>query len=302
MNTIITYCVEWRGSINFDKERFAGTLRKIRSGKGIKQSDVTNNVMSRSTYSKIERGLITPGIVNFYNILSRLNIGFEEFLYIYNGYAFDSRWKIINEFKNTRGNFDSDKLIMIKNMCEDFLRDTDDSHINNIKCTCLALLKIKENDFNTAKAIAEKVWSDLSNRETWFFDDVFIINNIFFMFEGKTIESMYSRAIDYLNKYGEFQSYWGTRIRFSLQFNKLSYDMFYGNRSKELQLLIDKLLVEAREFRYYDLEAILFIRKGLILSNEALIDKGLQILKVLELHELVTSAQEEINIYMSTVD
>lgn len=64
-----------------DKQAFSETLNNIRHGKGIKQKEITNNLMCRTTYSKIERGIIIPNVFNFYNILSRLDIEFEEFIY-----------------------------------------------------------------------------------------------------------------------------------------------------------------------------------------------------------------------------
>ncbi|WP_170875359.1 helix-turn-helix domain-containing protein [Virgibacillus pantothenticus] len=284
----------------FDKETFSKVLTKARQGKGLKQREIAEDLMSRTTYSKIERGIIVPGIVNFYNILSRLNMGFGEFFYLYNKYTLEDRWKIINAFKYTRANTDVEKLTSIKEMCDNFLKNRQDKHITNIKNVCSALLKINENDFEAAKILANKVWDELSNRDTWFFDDIFLINNIFFIFEGDTMEEMYKRAIKYLNKYGEFRNNWGSKIRFSLEFNKLSYDIFYGERPKALEKKIKELIIQARKLCYYDMEAVLFIRLGMIQNDHTLVEKGFSILKVLELSELMASCCKEVAVFEST--
>lgn len=278
-------------------EIFSKIIKEVRQGKGLKQKEITENVMSRTTYSKIERGLITPGIFNFYNILSKLNVGFDEFFYLYSNNDFDDRWRINNAFRNTRANFEVDELKIIKNMCNDFLIQQQDNHINNIRNVCNALLEIHNNNLYSAQKIAKAVWNDLSKRDTWYYDDILLINNILFLFEEEVIENMYNRALLNSNKYNEFQNNLNNNIQFSLKFNKLSYDMFYGNIKEEHHTLIEILIEESHNLRYYDMKAVLLIRKGLIQDNNALIEKGLNILDVLELDELANSVREEMKLY-----
>lgn len=285
--------------MNIDKEIFSETLRKIREGKGLKQLEITTNLMSRTTYSKVERGIMAPGIENFYNIVSRLNIGFEEFFYIYHDYHLDDRWEIINKFKQTRGNFDIDKLSTIIKMCENFLKLQEDNHIHNISKVCAALLKLNSNDFEEAKVIAALVWEDLSKRNTWYFDDIFLVNNIFFLFDDETVEEMYKRAINNLMRYKGFQDNLRESIEFSLQLNKFTYGMFYKKSIKENTRTLNDLILRAQELRYYDIKAVLYVRKGLLQLDESLITKGLNILEVLDLKELLKSAHDEIDIYLS---
>ncbi|GAA4059339.1 hypothetical protein GCM10022410_03140 [Amphibacillus indicireducens] len=86
---------------------------------------------------------------------------------------------------------------------------------------------MNSNDINSAREIAREIWNDLSERDTWYFDDILLVNNILFMFEGETINAMYDRAIHSLGRYKGFQNNVRNNMLFSLKFNKLSYDMFY---------------------------------------------------------------------------
>lgn len=120
------------------------------------------------------------------------------------------------------------------------------------------------------------------------------------MFEEETFKEMYVRLMNYLNKYNHYDSNSGANIKFSLKFNKLSYDLFYIDSTEYLLDEIEMLINHAHELRNYDIKAVLFVRKGLILDNQELINKGLSILKLLNLNELYNSVKYEIDMYFST--
>lgn len=62
------------------------TIKKIRIERGLKQKDVCKNIVTISYYSRIERNISDPTITVFLKILKRLNISFDEFMFIHNGY------------------------------------------------------------------------------------------------------------------------------------------------------------------------------------------------------------------------
>lgn len=62
------------------------TIKKIRVERGLKQKEVCENIVTMSYYSRIERNISDPTITVFLKILSRLNISFDEFMFIHNCY------------------------------------------------------------------------------------------------------------------------------------------------------------------------------------------------------------------------
>lgn len=62
------------------------TIKKIRLERGLKQREVCKNIVTMSYYSRIERNISDPTITVFLKILNRLNISFDEFMFIHNGY------------------------------------------------------------------------------------------------------------------------------------------------------------------------------------------------------------------------
>ncbi|WP_217809029.1 helix-turn-helix domain-containing protein, partial [Enterococcus sp. 7E2_DIV0204] len=65
---------------------FGLTIRKIREKKGLTQKKVCFDIVTMSYYSRIERDISDPSITIFLKILSRLNITFDEFMFIHNNY------------------------------------------------------------------------------------------------------------------------------------------------------------------------------------------------------------------------
>lgn len=62
------------------------TIKKIRIERGLRQKEVCKNIVTMSYYSRIERNISDPTITVFLKILNRLNISFDEFMFIHNGY------------------------------------------------------------------------------------------------------------------------------------------------------------------------------------------------------------------------
>ncbi|GAA4058457.1 hypothetical protein GCM10022410_02010 [Amphibacillus indicireducens] len=73
----------------------------------------------------------------------------------------------------------------------------------------------------------------------------------------------------------------------------------YSRSNKDFQNIIEDLIKEAHTLRFYDIKAILFIRKGLVQKDNLLIKKGLRILEILELNEVTVSVNKEIDIYQT---
>ncbi|EME8110070.1 helix-turn-helix domain-containing protein [Enterococcus faecium] len=62
------------------------TIRKIRVEKGLTQKEVCKGIVTMSYYSRIERNISEPTISVFLEILQRLNISFDEFMFIHLNY------------------------------------------------------------------------------------------------------------------------------------------------------------------------------------------------------------------------
>lgn len=71
------------------------TFKEIRKSRGLTQDDIVKNHMSRVTLSKFENGKILLSMSNFKYILNAVDLSFEEFDFIKNGYSYDKKQSII---------------------------------------------------------------------------------------------------------------------------------------------------------------------------------------------------------------
>ncbi len=68
-------------------ENYGMTLRKIRQNLQITQVEISSGIMSQSNYSKMEKGEIDVPFAKMVELLNRLGMTVNEFLFIHNDYT-----------------------------------------------------------------------------------------------------------------------------------------------------------------------------------------------------------------------
>lgn len=71
------------------EEAFGGTIERVRKQKNIPINKLVEGIMTPSTYHRFKKGEIETGISKFTALLSRLNLRYEEFLFLHNRYQPD---------------------------------------------------------------------------------------------------------------------------------------------------------------------------------------------------------------------
>lgn len=71
------------------EETFGGTLERVRKQKNIPINQLVEGIMTPSTYHRFKKGEIETGISKFNALLARLNVRYEEFLFLHNRYRED---------------------------------------------------------------------------------------------------------------------------------------------------------------------------------------------------------------------
>ncbi|GEB28723.1 transcriptional activator, Rgg/GadR/MutR family, C- domain-containing protein [Enterococcus casseliflavus] len=102
--------------------KFGATIRKIRKAKNFTQSEVSSEIITLSYYSRIERDISEPTISVFLQILHRLNMDFDEFMFIHNDYnetLVDQLWFNLSEL------YHSGDVTNLKKQKELFLKKPD---------------------------------------------------------------------------------------------------------------------------------------------------------------------------------
>ena len=88
-------------------------LKEIRLNRGHSQLNVAHKIISQGVYSKVEAGTRDLDAVGFLKIANRLNVTPDEIEFISNGYNYNEKQQILNEFFQLNYN-DPERLKKIK--------------------------------------------------------------------------------------------------------------------------------------------------------------------------------------------
>ncbi|WP_422122353.1 helix-turn-helix domain-containing protein [Planococcus sp. X10-3] len=275
---------------------YGSVVRNIRIDKGYSQDYLSHSEMTQSAYSKFElhNREIRFGVLE--KIVEKLELSFEELVFIKNGYNFSDRDRIANDFFNMSFN-DTETLNRIVWDTKAFLKNEEDYLIRDIHRICEALVSAnKTNSFNEATTIVLPIWDRLSKRNSLYVTDILLLNSILFIFpiaDVLEIQKFIFRSIDRYNNFRNIE-----RIKINILLNSTLLLIKDGQISDALSGL-NELIVLCKKHSTYLQLAVTYVRKGICLNllnqeGDTWIDKGKNILLALEQNNLLIEIEKEI--------
>lgn len=278
-------------------------IKKIRIDRGLSQKDVAEGHLSQSNYSKYENGKIDIPINTFIGILDNLNINLDEILYIHNGYKYSPKEEIYRDFFRLPIN-NLDTLEQFISRCTTYLETKKDPFILYIHDISVILKEaLMHHDIYYAKKIASNLLKKFNKNNTLYEKDLYLINSIFFLFPLETANYTMEYIEGVVEKYGEFNSMY--RIFVNLRMN-FSLMLIKENQFTKALTILEKTLPLTKKFRMTAQMAVLYIRIGICKKNLAIetetdyIAKGLNILDVIEEHDLLEIMNVEVKKYLNS--
>ncbi len=183
-------------------------IKQIRIEKGISQSEASSNVITQSNYSKFELGKIEITAVALFKIIQNLDIGFEEFIMLYENEYSSELNEIVNSFFKMGSN-KKDDLLQIRQLSKKYLEKTssDNQTLKHIIELTYALEAISEQqDYEKAKFYANPVWEKLQKRDRWYLREITLLNTILYVFPLETAIEITKRSLFFLEKYPQIAS------------------------------------------------------------------------------------------------
>lgn len=273
-------------------------LKKIRVNKKYTQKFVTEGIISQSTYSKVERGVIDITYNKFVKLLSRLDVSEFEFQMLLDEEP-DARDDLIQQFFLINYN-DLEALTVIQERVQHYLTMKKDYIIQDIAYICEALMLIsKERDYEQAAIFANRVWKRLERFDRWYMMEIRLINAILFIFPTETALHISERIVRQLSIYQTRES---RVIKNNIQTNLTLLLIRNKNYAMALENL-DELIIRFKQISNYRLLAIAYIRKGMALrllkdsTWEKYTEKGLKMLDIFEDNNLKEALTTEIEHY-----
>ena len=282
-------------------QNIGNSLRDIRKALALSQKQMADGIMSQSNYSKVENGTIEISFTKMLEILDRLDMSLEEFVYINNQYS-NKPVKKRNYLNKLKYN---DKQLLSKYIAELNSIQKPTTKEKELLSVFEALLFIAEdNDYEKAKEKVAPIWKRLEKYDNWYLYDIQLINNILFIFPPDTALSISELALSKLDKYSGLRGVANLSINIQLNLSLHLINEYYYKADHDT---IDELIYTCLEKNYLMYLAVCYVRKGLL--HELLdktdyskwYDEGYNLLDATQNENLRKELEKEVKHYLKKV-
>lgn len=274
------------------------TIRFIRESLGYSQSYMAEDIMTQSAYSKAERGEIELSFTKASLLMQKIDMSMDEFLYIKDGYSIpdDSGLQGLKKMDFTN----EESLSQLKNK----LKKIPSPSFRTLEYLdiCEALLLIhSKNDYQLARKKVAPIWERLEKHDTWFLSDIYLINNILFLFPIETTILITEKILSQLKRYEKFRGIKVLTSNFQLN---LSLLLLENQRYEDCLELLNTLILDFKRKRMYMHLALAYSRKGIVLcilekkDYKKYFDLCFSILSFVDFQQLEKEIRKEINDYI----
>lgn len=244
---------------------FGQTLKKIRLNRNMTQEQITVGLISQGTYSRIERDQLQLDVELFTKLLERLNISSNEFFYIHNNYRVTEHESIMKDFRDLEITFPE---ILNNHMrrLSIYLKKYPTSNLNKIFIAYQVLyLYVEEGNLELAKQKACLVWDDFQKLDSWYIDDLILLNSLLFLFPLEIATEITTTALKRIDSYEYFEK--------NLVYLKIYFQMdlcviFIQYQKYELALhKLNDIYENYKQRMSYQILAVLFTNRAICLFH-----------------------------------
>ena len=275
---------------------FGKVYKEIRESKGLTQEEVCGNVLSRTSLSKIESGKATPKYENMEFLLRQINMSFEEFEYICQLYQPSQRTEIMQTYLNMRSIIRSSDLVNLFQKCQDYLKTHHDLPIEEIRDMLEVVIYIRQHGTGElsdhAEQVVKKLWRKIEKQDTWYENDLKILNTILFSFSIEYLHLITGKILQRLEVYKNYQHLYDLRMTILLN---LSTIYLYNQDKNMCKQICYTLLEDAKKKKRYDILAITHVRIGICTSNNHLIQKDFSLLELTDETSMPSHLKKEVD-------
>ena len=277
---------------------FGKIYKEIRESKGLTQEEVCGNVLSRTSLSKIESGKATPKYENMEFLLRQINMSFEEFDYICHLYQPSQRTEIMQTYLNMTSIIGSNSLVHFFETCQDYLKTHHDLPIEEIRDMLEIVIHTRQHGTeqlsDQVKQTVKKLWEKIEKQDTWYENDLKILNTILFSFPIEHLHLITGKILQRLEVYKNYQHLYDLRMAILLN---LSTIYLYHQDKNMCQQICYTLLEDAKNKKSYDRLAICYVRIGICRDDARLIQKGFSLLELTEETSMLSHLKKEVETY-----
>ena len=277
---------------------FGKVYKEIRESKGLTQEEVCGDVLSRTSLSKIESGKVTPKYENMEFLLRQINMSFEEFDYICHLYQPSQRTEIMQTYLNMSSILGTSELEKLFQKCQNYLNTRHDLPIEEIRDMLEVVIYLRQHGTeqlsDQVKQTITKLWEKIEKQDTWYENDLKILNTILFSFPIEHLHLITEKILQRLKVYKNFQHLYELRVAILLNLSTL---YLYNQDKNMCKQICYTLLEDAKNKKSYDMLAICYIRIGVCRDDSKLIQKGFSLLELTDETSILSHLKKEVETY-----
>ena len=277
---------------------FGKVYKEIRESKGLTQEEVCGNVLSRTSLSKIESGKTTPKYENMEFLLRQINMSFEEFDYICHLYQPSQRTEIMQTYLNMSSILGTSELEKLFQKCQNYLKTRHDLPIEEISDMLEVVIYLRQHGTgelsDQVKQTIKKLWEKIEKQDTWYENDLKILNTILFSFPIEHLHLITEKILQRLEVYKNYRHLYELRVAILLN---LSTIYLYNQDKNMCKQICYTLLEDAKNKKSYDRLAICYVRIGICTDDAKLIQKGFSLLELTEETSMLSHLKKEVETY-----
>lgn len=280
-------------------ENYGKTLKKIRESLSFTQVDISRGIMSQSNYSKVEKGEIDIPFSKMIDLLNRLGMSVDEFLYVHRDYTKNPG----NQLKRLKQLNAGDEENILKNIEELKAIQNLSQRDQELLLIYEAFLLVLKNDYKAASKKVLQIWIRLEKHDNWYLYDIRLINSILYLFPIDVAESIVDLALKRLNDYKNFRNLNQLAANLQINFLLLLIDnKKYNAALNEIENL-SSFCIEKKLFRHL---GVCYVRKGILFDNLKKKDssqwykKGINLLEQTYNQDLIPELKNEIKHYTTS--
>ncbi len=267
---------------------------ELRRGKQISQKEVCGEKLSRTTLSKFENNKINLSMNLFTHLLDSIDLTFEEFKYIQNGYALTKKDEIYDSFFSLFSNQEKEKMLEIQKKCDFYLKDSYSQiikFISEVINSLTSLSKEVSGDYwCLSKIEVTNVWESIQKRDQWTLSEIRLVNCCLFLFTKTTALNIGNDLIFQLDKYQKMTDISSLKCSILLNMSLLCIEIedFFQASS-----LSTEALSVSKKSKRYDYFALSLIRQGISQNVIEKVDASIAIAEFFEDDVLLQMLREE---------
>lgn len=184
-----------------------GTIKKVRTGKNITQNELAKNILSRPHLSLIENNKSDVSMGLLLQILEKLHISVEEFVFLANHYSMSESKSMALKLMNEANKANLKGLNKLLEESKNLFKEYGNYEFYHISLLADIYIKFLNNNFTISEDIqniANPIKDYLFNLSDWYIYDLKLFSNTLFTFDIDTVESIADKLLTSLKKYESY--------------------------------------------------------------------------------------------------